>query len=336
VSSHPTRNQTSAGAASAAGRLPLSVVIPVYNRPDMLRRSLASVWSQRPALPAEVIVVDDGSQDETAAVAEELRATVIRHPQNRGLSAARNTGLDAASYPWIALLDSDDEWLPHHLDLVWRLRGRHVLAASSSLNCGADPARDRFRGPVARKPVLLRSGDQLVFPENVIPVSASLFQRELALRVGGFRPHRGVVEDFDMWLRLLEHGTGICSPEVGIIYHVHDDQMSLQNARTMQLAHIEAAEAHRERTGGSATAIRRWEGVSAWDNLRRTLAAHQRREALRWALYAAARPQRMVGVLWTWAWRYLTRRRSARMQAEGLRWTPRGTSDIAEPVGRPE
>jgi hypothetical protein len=314
----------------------VSIVMPTYNRADTIQRAIASIRAQSWS-DWELIVVDDGSTDDTTSRLAGLDSRIrLLRQENQGVTAARNTGLAAVKGELIAFLDSDDEWLPHHLDLIWRLRGKHVLAASSSLNCGADPARDRFRGPVARKPVLLRNGDQLVFPENVIPVSASLFQRELALRVGGFRPHRGVVEDFDMWLRLLEHGTGICSPEVGIIYHVHDDQMSLQDARTMQLAHIEAAEAHRERTGGSATAIRRWEGVCAWDNLRRALAAHQRREALRWALYAAAHPQRVVGVLWTWAWRYLTRRRSARMHAEGLRWTPRGTSDIAEPVGRPE
>ncbi len=287
----------------------------------MLRRSLASVWSQAPALPAEVIVVDDGSDDDTAAVGEELNATVIRHPQNRGLSAARNTGLQAASHSWIALLDSDDEWLPHHLAHLWALRQGHVLAASSSLNCGRDPAEDRFRGPVSREPVVLRKGDQLVFPENMIPVSGSLFKRELALQVGGFRPHRGVVEDFDMWLRLLEHGTGICSPTVGVIYHVHAAQMSLQDARTMQLAHVDAAEAYRQRTNGSTRPIRRWEGVAAWDNFRRACEARQWRAALGWGVQIAASPQRLVGLLRIWVWRYMTRRRSAILRQAGLRVT---------------
>jgi hypothetical protein len=308
--------------AGTSEHLPVSVIIPVYNRPDMLRRSLASVWAQRPALPAEVIVVDDGSADDTALAGEELNATVIRHPKNRGLSAARNTGLEAASHDWIALLDSDDEWLPHHLDHLWQLRSGHVLAANSSLNCGSDPAEDRFRGPVWREPVILRTGDQLVFPENMIPVSASLFQRELALAVGGFRPYRGVVEDLDMWLRLLEHGTGICSPRVGIIYHVHGDQMSVQDARTMQLAHIDAAEAHRRRTDGSLTPIQRWEGVVAWDNLRRALEAQQSRAALRWGMHMLAHPQRPVGTLQMLGWRFLTRRRSAALRARGLRPAP--------------
>ncbi len=297
--------------------LPVSVIIPVYNRAGMLERSLRSVAAQhRP--PAEVIVVDDGSSDETSAVGRAFEATVIRHDENRGLSAARNTGLRSATYPWVALLDSDDEWLPHHLGHIWRLRGDHVLAAASALNCGSDPSRDRFCGPVTTGPVVLRSGEQLIFPGNTVPVSASMFRRNLALELGGFRPHRGVVEDLDLWLRLLEHGTAICSPTVSIIYHVHDEQMSLRDTRTMQLAHAEAAEAFRRRTGGARTPLTRWEGVAAWDNMRRAIERKQLKAGLRWALYVVRRPQRGVGTLAIWARRYRVRRRSADLREAGV------------------
>jgi Glycosyl transferase family 2 len=307
--------------------LPVSVVIPVYDRAEMLKRALASVWMQTPRAPAEVIVVDDGSRDDTSLVARELGARVIRHPENRGLSAARNTGLEEASYPWIALLDSDDEWLPHHLDHVWGLRDGHVLVAGSSLNCGDDPGRDRFRGPVATTPVVLREGHQLIFPGNPVPVSASLFRRDLALKLGGFRPYRGVVEDFDMWLRMLEHGTAICSPTVSIIYHVHDAQMSLRDARTMQLAHIDASDAHLRRTGGSRRSIRRWEGVAAWDNLRRAVESGQLRGGIQSGLHIATSPQRIAGVLRIWAWRFLVRQRSAELRGAGI-----GTQERRRPM----
>jgi GT2 family glycosyltransferase len=307
-----------ARAASERGLVGVTVVIPAYDRAEMLKRSLASVWAQTPRAPAEVIVVDDGSRDDTSSVARELGATVVRHPQNRGLSAARNTGLREASHPWIALLDSDDEWLPHHLAHVWSLREDHVLVAGSSLNCGADPARYRFRGPVAARPVVFDRGEQLIFPTNPVPVSASLFKRDLALELGGFRPHRGVVEDFDMWLRLLEHGTAICSPTVSIIYHVHDQQMSQQDARTMQLAHIDASEAHRRRTRGPRTPIQRWEGVAAWDNMRGAVDARQLSAAVRWGLHIVRRRQRIIGMLRTWVWRFHVRRRSAQLRRAGV------------------
>jgi GT2 family glycosyltransferase len=306
------------------GRLPVTVLIPAYERAAMLRRALESVMAQRPSLPAEVIVVDDGSRDDTSIVAQEFGVRVIRHPENRGLSAARNTGLRAAGHSWVALLDSDDEWLDHHLSHLWGLRADHVLVAASSLNCGTDPAKDRFRGPLGSRPKVFHDADGFIFPSNPVPVSASMFRRELALDLGGFRPYRGVVEDFDMWLRLLEHGTAICSPTVSIIYHVHDAQMSLSDARRMQLAHIEASEAHRRRTGGSRAPTRRWEGVAGWDNLRAALAAGDLRAAARWAAYIGASPLRMSGTIATWAGRLRVRRRSRHLRRAGVAPARRG------------
>lgn len=301
-----------------AGRLPVCVIIPAYNRAGMLKRALDGVWSQRPELPAEVIVVDDGLTDESAEVAEQLGARVIRHPRNLGLSAARNTGLEAATQPWIALLDSDDEWLPHHLAHLWELHDGHSLVASSSLRCGATPNVDRYHGPPTRRPTVLRSGDSLIFPGNIIPVSASMVKRDLAQQVGGFRAWRGVVEDFDLWLRILEHGTAVLSPRVGVLYHLHDDQMSMQDHRTMQVAHMEAGAAYLQRTGSAPTPVKRWEAVAAWDNFRLALSAGDRRGAAYWCWYVVSRPYRWIGLLGILRVRYLARRRTGRLHAAGL------------------
>jgi Glycosyl transferase family 2 len=311
-------SEASARARVPARAFPIAVIIPAYNRAEMLRRSLASAFAQEPAPPDQVIVVDDGSRDDTAAVAEEMGASVIRHPRNLGLSAARNTGLRAARHEWVALLDSDDEWLSHHLAGLWTLRAEHVLVTGSSLHCGADPAADRFAGPVTRSPLVLRTGEQLVYPSNIIPVSASMFRRQLALEAGGFRAHEGVVEDFDMWLRLLERGTGICSPRVSVIYHVHDGQMSRQDVHTMHSAHAQAAAAHLERVGGSRVPLQRHEAVVAWDNLREALRAHRRRQAASCARFLLARPQRVIGLIGLLGRRYRVRRRSVALRRAGV------------------
>ena len=92
----------------------ISVVIPAYNAAHFLPRCLKSVFAQT-LKPAEVIVVDDGSTDDTAAVAAALGARVIGR-QNGGISAARNTGIQNASGQWIALLDADDLWAPEKLE----------------------------------------------------------------------------------------------------------------------------------------------------------------------------------------------------------------------------
>src|ERR1700722_14569573 len=97
----------------------VSVVIPTYNRADLLPRAIESALAQtRP--PAEVVIVDDGSTDDTASVVAQYahrdadRVRLLRVP-NGGVARARNAGLAATRSEWIALLDSDDVWAPDKL-----------------------------------------------------------------------------------------------------------------------------------------------------------------------------------------------------------------------------
>jgi len=93
----------------------ISVVIPAYNAEPFMRRCLQSVFAQT-LKPHEIIVMDDGSTDKTAALAAELGARVLSGP-NRGPSFARNEAMRAASGEWIALLDADDLWGPQQVGM---------------------------------------------------------------------------------------------------------------------------------------------------------------------------------------------------------------------------
>src|SRR6188474_1008516 len=96
----------------------VSVVIPVFNRPAAVRRAIDSVLAQT-VQDFEIIVVDDGSTDGTAAAVtaiQDPRITLVKHDQRRGGSAARNSGIRASIAPYVAFLDSDDEWLPSKLE----------------------------------------------------------------------------------------------------------------------------------------------------------------------------------------------------------------------------
>jgi len=96
----------------------VSAIIPVYNRRHLVGRAIRSVLKQS-WTEVEIIVVDDGSEDGTGrgisdAFGEDVR--LLRHERNQGVSAARNTGIAAATGTWLALLDSDDEWIPTKLE----------------------------------------------------------------------------------------------------------------------------------------------------------------------------------------------------------------------------
>jgi glycosyltransferase involved in cell wall biosynthesis len=239
--------------------LPVCAVIPAHNRAGLLPRALASVRAQS-HLPAEVIVVDDHSTDDTAAVAEARGAQVIRHDRNQGESAARNTGITAASQPWIAFLDSDDEWTPDHLGHVFGHRNGHVLIAAAALRRGPGPGEQRVHGIEANTPVVLDSPARLVYPVNCAPLSSVIALRQALLDVGGFDPSLRLCEDLDLWIRLLERGTGVISPAIGSIYHYHEGQAS-RDIEAMQHAHRDLLARYRDRPWLSESVARRSDGA---------------------------------------------------------------------------
>lgn len=106
---------------------PVSVVVAAYNAERTLGAALTSALSQVPR-PAQVIVVDDGSQDRTAEVAAAFPEVQVLRQRNQGPSAARNAGIRAASQPWVAFLDADDLWLPGKLARQLAAARRHPAA----------------------------------------------------------------------------------------------------------------------------------------------------------------------------------------------------------------
>lgn len=292
--------------------LPVTAVIPAYRRPDMVERAVRSVVAQeRP--PAEVIVVDDASGDETGARAEQLGARVITHEQNRGEGGARNTGLAAASHEWVALLDCDDEWLPAHLATLWPARAGHVLVGSAALTVGGPPGDRRVFGWAGRRACVMKAPPDVAVPENKLVPSAVMLRRDAALDAGGFGD-RERAADLDMWLRMLERGTGVAIPRVTALYHVHSGQVSTDQ-RLMDEAHRDVLDAHCERPWCTPALLRRHEGVVAWDAARAALANGDPRLRTGAALARRlAHPQRAGGVAQLLATRFMRRRLAARAE----------------------
>jgi len=188
----------------------VTVIIPTFNRWPMVGEAIASVMAQR-EVSLELIIVDDGSTDETAAritdfferpkTAPEYPVLMLR-TGNQGVSAARNLGVTAARAPLVAFLDSDDLWAPLKLK-------RQLQQMTQTPGCVISQTDEVwFRNGVRVNPGQRhrkRAGDFfiealrtcLVSPSAVV-MSTSVFRR-----LGGFDPDMRAAEDYDLWLRLL-------------------------------------------------------------------------------------------------------------------------------------
>ena len=186
----------------------VSVVIPTYNRGNLLPRAIESALAQTFS-DFELIVVDDGSTDHTTEVVrgiDDPRVRLVGDTTNRGTSAARNQGIREARCGLVAFLDSDDEWLPRKLELqLARLDGdsdpRTAVAYCQVYTY------DHLDQRLLREFGELREG--ALFHDLLAgwkPVTTSLFvvRRAALLEVGGFDETLPCAEDYDLWLRLAQ------------------------------------------------------------------------------------------------------------------------------------
>ena len=303
--------------------LPVTVVVPAYRAADTLARALASARGQEPSRPAEILVVDDGSQDGTADLARECGATVLVHQHNRGLAAARNTAVAAATQPWLAFLDADDEWLPHHLATLWPLREGHDLVAGSAIVWDPVARRARYHGPVRTRELAPSSPVALLATENYIAISAALARTDAVRAAGAFRPY-AAVEDLDLWARLLTAGSAVVVPAVTIVYHIHPGQMSADE-RAVQGAHLRVIDAHAGAPWWNPTLSERYHGTLAWHRAALAFRAGRPRQGTGILARALANPVRARGLL-----TFLARR--LRVRREAAHWDLTGARDGSPPL----
>jgi len=199
----------------------VSVVIPAYNVEDYIGRSIDSVLAQT-CLPDEVIVVDDGSTDNTAGIVKKYGQQVhyIYQP-NAGLSAARNTGIKTANSEWIAFLDADDEWLPEKLQLQLELLKQNKELFWASCNCTVHYCRTKkqcINNEPGKTEELLKG--QKFFSScfeamnngiSMVP-STMIVKRQVFEKAGLFQNGLVYAEDVDMYWKI-----GYLWPRVGYV-----------------------------------------------------------------------------------------------------------------------
>lgn len=210
----------------------VSIVVPAYNVAPYLGETLDSVLAQTRS-DYEIVLVNDGSTDDTAQVVESYRdrfngKLVYVWQENRGLAAARNTAIRTARGHYIALLDGDDVWMPQYLETMLGL-----LEADPTLDLVFPNAI--FWG----SPQFDGKDFQSVFPPNppitmekLLGRTSSVFglatmRRSLILEAGGYDESLRASEDFDLWLRLLQRGARFDYAEEPLVkYRFRSDSLS--------------------------------------------------------------------------------------------------------------
>ncbi len=212
----------------------VSVIMPAFNAAGYIKESLDSALSQE-GCEFELVVIDDGSTDDTPAILESYRERIrcftIKH---QGVIAARNEALDRAKGEWLAFLDADDRWLPGHLARVNGAITEHPQAglfysdvriidqAGKLLKLNRVPGP----GPDVFRTLLLR---------NVVPTSTAVVRRACIDEVGGF--YQGLVagsEDWDLWLRIAAHYPIYHLGEALAEYRRHSGSVVQTRARQMR------------------------------------------------------------------------------------------------------
>ncbi|MHC4288004.1 MAG: glycosyltransferase family 2 protein [Planctomycetota bacterium] len=238
-------------------KLKISAVIPAYNADKYIARSIDSVLSQtRPV--DEIVVVDDGSTDNTAAVIKSYGDKIrYIHQPNAGVSAARNTGIEAATGDWIAFLDADDEWVSERIQWQIELLDRNpdlVWVSGNYTRCLCEEKRARTH--IAESEALDALGSREFF-ENFFTAYAQnrwgctdtmLIKKSVFKETGLFQVGQQQMEDIDLWWRI-----GQKYPKIGYIakpistYHLNivgsliQSQTDYSYCRQMIRRHLEVS-----------------------------------------------------------------------------------------------
>jgi glycosyltransferase involved in cell wall biosynthesis len=205
----------------------VSVVVPAYNAARFVASAIESVLAQTYD-DYEILVVDDGSTDDTREVVNQYKSAKIRYiaQKNAGVAVARNTGMAEGRGRWVAFLDADDTWFPTKLE-----RQMHALRADSSARVcySAFTVVDASLAPIGvrRSARVGTALEDLLLRGNIVgSICTVLCDREMILSTGGFDPRLSQCADWEMWVRLAARTEFVYVDESLVTYRQHDSNMS--------------------------------------------------------------------------------------------------------------
>lgn len=216
----------------------VSIIMPAYNAGQTIQEAIQSVVDQTHQR-RELIVIDDGSSDDTADIVRGFGESVRYYRQaNAGPAVARNCGIRLSRFPWVAFLDADDVWLPEKLSVQLEAAGNSGARAVYT-NCRNFGSIDRVAELRSKPP--MPSGDifEDLLHDNLLTLSTMLVCRDALRAMDGFLPEMTGAEDWDLWLRLAADGVEfepIAEPLV--LYRWQDNSFSKNNERMTRMRAI--------------------------------------------------------------------------------------------------
>ena len=188
------------------GEVKYSVIIPLYNKAEYIRRTLKSVLAQS-FQNFEVIVVDDGSRDDSLKIARQTDSDKIRviAQENQGTAVARNTGIEHASGEYIAFLDADDEWKSNYLETIDTLTEKYpqsdVFVTAYRVVMGKN--KYNYSSRLTPDEGCLESyWMTFQYPYDFVWTSATVIRKSTVLKAGCFKPGERIGQDLDLWARV--------------------------------------------------------------------------------------------------------------------------------------
>lgn len=209
----------------------VSVIVPTYNRPAMLVEAIHSVLDQTYE-DVEIVVVND-SGVKVESILEPLNKkgniTYIRHSGNRGLAAARNTGIAASRGQYIAYLDDDDVFLPHHIEtlVTFMENGGHKVAYSDAYRALQNRLGDTYTTVRRDVPFSSDFDHDRILTENFIPVLCVIHRKECLHETGLFDENLRRLEDWDLWIRMSQYFSFVHLKEITCEFRWRDDGTSM-------------------------------------------------------------------------------------------------------------
>lgn len=293
----------------------VSVIIPSYNNANYIVAALDSVYNQAVDFDLQIIVVDDGSTDNTSEVLLEYTSTGNRQlnyivQKNAGPAAARNKGIEAATGKYIAFLDADDEWLPGHLqktvsfleqgDFDWVATGyyKRLPDGSQQYRTFID---DSYMYERKSGRVQLLSRGLFFFSSAPIWTGTLLFKSSCLKNLGGFDPSFRIGEDSDLYLRAEEVGFA-CGflDEATAIYNYNPDSITKSKQYNGLLEHLRLAQKHAQILGMKNPIIKESYADYLWDTARCFASNGDYRRAIRYciqSLFSSFSAKRLLSLL---------------------------------------